>query len=101
MISFGISDWTLKMIENIENRDLGTILRELADKGELCHISVHARSRNAAVIFSASYIPSSKFGQGFGESDDPVAAIREAVANYKPTRKKRRHEPAELPDPTA
>lgn len=63
--------------------DLEKTLRDLATAGELTHLSICAVAGKGpgGIVFSVSYTPASISGTGFGRSDDPVAAVMEALAD--------------------
>lgn len=78
---------------------LDTVLRDLAKRGELTHISV-VPSQNGKT-FRASFAMSSKFGISFAEDPDPAQAIMLActTAKMKPAPREPQH--IEHEDPLA
>ena len=59
-------------------------LRDCAKRGELNYLSI-IPMRNG---FSATYAPATHCGHGFGDHADPVEAIRLAIKDWKPPRRK-------------
>lgn len=63
-------------------------LRKLAKAGELNYLSLAPRSDGKNFLgFAAAYCPASGVGTGFGMDKDPVAAIEQAIRDYKPNPK--------------
>ena len=77
-------------------QNLEDVIRDLAARGELNHISLSGPSSNSKK-FRASFAMCSKFGISFGEDEDPVKAVMLActTAKMKPQRT-----PSHRPAPT-
>ncbi len=60
---------------------LEDLLRDLAARGELTHLSIVAVAGKGpgGVVYSGSFTPAAQFGHGFSRDADPVKAIFEAV----------------------
>jgi hypothetical protein len=60
---------------------LEDLLRDLAARGEMTHLSIAAVAGKGpnGVVYSGSFCPAAQFGHGFGRDADPVKAILEAV----------------------
>ena len=67
------------------------LLRTYAEAGKFSHLSVYAQwgAHNSPTVFHASFI--TPYGQGHGDSTDPVAAITEAIE--KAPKQAQRHTP--------
>jgi len=81
-------------------------IRDLAERGNLTHISLTPRHDGRKLLgWAASYSPATGWGQGFGLDADPVTAILTAIDDWKPARKPRKTKVVpdddDLPDPTA
>ena len=57
------------------SQSLDGIIRALADKGELTHLSVISSGGG----WHASFSPAATWGNGHGFDQDPVAAIHKAI----------------------
>ena len=75
-------------------QDLAAIIRDVAARGELNHISIAPTLDGTR--FKASFSPASNCSNVFGESKDPVEAIVLAIEGAK---MKRRPRVVEHPDP--
>lgn len=87
------------------SRDLADEIRDLASRGEITHLSLHPNTNTKPVRWSASFSPSSVFGNSYGEDADPVEAIFAAIDGIKlrrpktaPTVTKERENPR-VPEP--
>jgi hypothetical protein len=63
---------------------LEDMIRDLALRGELSHLSIAPRGNG----WSVSFCPTSKFGVFFGEHKDPVEAIKAALEAPRLRRRK-------------
>ncbi len=85
------------MADNLED-----LIRGLAARGELSHISLVGPTDVKRKKFRAAFAMSSKFGVSFAEHEDPVEAIRIActTAKMKPQRQPSHRETITV-EPTA
>jgi hypothetical protein len=71
--------------------DLESMIRDLAARGELTHLSVvpsvYMMGSKAVKGFAATFAPASNFGNTFGQDTDPVNAMKAALNDAKLRRK--------------
>lgn len=74
------------MSENLE-----ALIRDLAKRGELTHLSLSPRmierGQKKVAGWGAIFAPASNFGNTFGEDTDPVEALKSAINDAKLRRK--------------
>lgn len=71
-------------------------IHDLARRGEITHLSLHAKHGPGPTVWAASFSPASSMGNSYAESKDPVTALLEAFEGIK----LRRRAPAKVDKPS-